>query len=326
LIELPSSSAIAARALRDLAPRLPAKLSIAGTDVVASLVTGERPASPDDWHRLGARVASHAAVVALAPELLPQAAIAHWPEIERVGVPDALGAILRDLLLEEIGRDIERLTGEAPRWSAATLGDPLPYAVSLARTGSTAPIATIEFDERTLSWLATRCAVLPSHQVSIDALKLSVGLVIDRMMVSRAELARIAPRDVILLDQSPLDSEGAVVAVLCMPGFPGFRVRITGSRASLESPVDAAMDTPASPPTASIDEVPLAIECDVGRISLTIAQLRELAVGQVLDLGFDATSRVALRLNGQVIATGELVRIAERTGVRITDVLLSRTA
>lgn len=84
------------------------------------------------------------------------------------------------------------------------------------------------------------------------------------------------------------------------------------------------MDNPAPPPVASIDDVPLVIDCDVGRVSLTIARLRELSVGQVLDLGLDATSRVSLRLNGQVIATGELVRIAERTGVRITDVLLSR--
>ena len=84
------------------------------------------------------------------------------------------------------------------------------------------------------------------------------------------------------------------------------------------------MDTPTPPPAGSIDDLPLVIDCDVGRISLTIAQLRELSVGQVLDLGLDATRRVSLRLNGQVIATGELVRVAERTGVRITDLLLSR--
>ncbi|MEJ0017894.1 MAG: type III secretion system cytoplasmic ring protein SctQ [Acetobacteraceae bacterium] len=160
----------------------------------------------------------------------------------------------------------------------------------------------------------------------IDALTLPLTLLVDRIVIGRSELAGLLPRDVVLLDQSPVDAAGAVAAILCMPGFPGFRTRIAGGRASLESPVDAAMDTPSPPPAASIDEVPLVIECDVGRISLTIARLRELSPGQVLDLGFDATSRVTLRLNGQPIATGELVRIAERTGVRITDVLLSRLA
>lgn len=326
MIELPSCSASAARALSDLAPRLPAQFTVAGEPVVASLCIGEQLEPPDDWQRIVVRFASQQASVTFASDLLPQAAVAHWPDINRVGVPDGLREILRDLLMDDIGRDIERLSGEPPRWIAATSGEISPYAVTLARPESMAPIAMIGFDERALIWLAARCANLPAHQVAIDELALPLGLVIDRVVSSRAELARIAPRDVMLLDQSPIDAESALAAVLCMPGFPGFRVRIAGSRASLESPVDVAMDTPPTPPAASIDEVPLVIECDVGRISLTIARLRELSAGQVLDLGFDATSRVALRLNGQVIATGELVRIAERTGVRITDVLLSRTA
>lgn len=326
MIDLPSCSAAAARALSDIASRLPARFAVAGKDVVAALLLGVRQEPPEDWHRAAVRFASQQVSVAMAPDLLPQSAIAHWPDIERVGVTDSLRDILRDMLLADIGDDIERLAGEPPRWIAAPSGDAPPYAISLVQPASMAPLATIEFDERTLSWLAARCASLPAHQVAIDELTLPLGLVIDRVAVSRAELARIGPRDVILLDQSPMDDEGALAAVLCMPGFPGFRVRMAGSRASLESPVDAAMDTPATPPAASIDEVPLVIECDVGRISLTIAKLRELSAGQVLDLGFDATSRVTLRLNGQAIATGELVRIAERTGVRITDVLLSRIA
>ena len=75
-----------------------------------------------------------------------------------------------------------------------------------------APIAMIGFDERALIWLAARCANLPAHQVAIDDLMLPLGLVIDRVVSSRAELARIAPRDVMLLDQSPIDAEGVLTA------------------------------------------------------------------------------------------------------------------
>ena len=63
----------------------------------------------------------------------------------------------------------------------------------------------------------------------------------------------------------------------------------------------------------------------MGRLVLPLSRLRELAPGQVLDLGLDVTTAVTLRINGQVVAEGELVQIAERTGVRIRDVHLARS-
>lgn len=324
MIELPSCSAIAARALSDLAQRLPVGFELAGHPVVASLCLGAPPAPPADWRRVGLVVATQQAAVSLAPTLLPPAATAHWPEIETVGVPGALRDILRGLLLDDIAATLAPLAGDHPRWQPAP-DKPLPHAIALVNARTLAPVGLLELDERALAWLAARCTDLPRHTVDIDGVTMPLDLIIDRVVISRTELAALGPRDVVLLDRTPVDADGGVTAVLCMPGFPGFRVRIDGGRATLDSPVDAAMDTPTSPPAASIDEVPLVIDCDVGRIGLTIGRLRELSAGQVLDLGLDATQRVSLRLNGQVIAMGELVRIAERTGVRITDVLLSRT-
>ena len=84
------------------------------------------------------------------------------------------------------------------------------------------------------------------------------------------------------------------------------------------------MDKPEFLPPESLDSLNLTVDVDVGRLTMPLGQLRELAVGQVIDLGFDATTSVSLRVNGQVVATGELVRIAERTGVRLLDLRLPR--
>jgi len=326
LIDLPGCSATAARALNEIAPRLPAKVAIAEQTLIAALDADPCPTCPEGWLSLVARLASHRASVWLAPEVLPQAALAHWPDIADVGVPEGLRRILLDVLLADIAGEARRLTGETLQWSLEEPGAPPSHALLLAREDSLAPVAIVRLDERALGWLAGHCLKSPAHLVAIDGVAVQASAVIDRVAIGRAELAALAPRDIVLLDRMPLDDDGAMTAILCMPGFPGFRVRVVGGRMSVESRLDAAMETPTPPPAASIDDVPLVLDCEVGRVSLTIAQLRELAVGQVLDLGVDATGSVRLQLNGQLVATGELVRIADRTGVRLTTVHLARTA
>nr|WP_256464823.1 MULTISPECIES: FliM/FliN family flagellar motor switch protein [unclassified Bradyrhizobium] len=84
------------------------------------------------------------------------------------------------------------------------------------------------------------------------------------------------------------------------------------------------MDRPDPLAPETFDSIDLPVDVDAGRLTMSLRQLRELAIGQVLDLGFDATTNISLRVNGQVVATGELVRIAERTGVRVLDLRLAR--
>nr|WP_256469174.1 FliM/FliN family flagellar motor switch protein [Bradyrhizobium sp. 156] len=84
------------------------------------------------------------------------------------------------------------------------------------------------------------------------------------------------------------------------------------------------MDRPDPLPPETFDSIDLPVDVDAGRLTMPLRQLRELGIGQVLDLGFDATTNISLSVNGQVVATGELVRIAERTGVRVLDLRLAR--
>jgi type III secretion protein Q len=324
LIDLPTCSATEARALSALAPCMPARFSFAGMALVAALERGFPADFPADWVALGARVASHRAEVRLSPSLLPAGLRARWPEMADIGMPAGLRAVLRDLLLADIAEAMTPLAGGEIVWEEAAAARPT-CAVLIADGASGSPVAAVGFDERGLTWLAGRSAHWPRHMVAIEHLAVRVPLLLDRLVTSRAELASLALRDIVLLDVTPFDERGAVQALLLPPGLPGLRVRVKDGWMSIDSRMDASMDTPAPPPAPSIDDVPLVVECEVGRVNLTIAQLRELAPDQVLDLGADATARIVLRLNGQVIAAGELVRIAERTGVRITDLMLART-
>lgn len=66
-----------------------------------------------------------------------------------------------------------------------------------------------------------------------------------------------------------------------------------------------------------LDDIPVTVEAVLGSVSITVAQLKTLAEGDSLTLDQALGDPVTLRLNGVVIASGELVAVGENFGVRI---------
>jgi type III secretion system YscQ/HrcQ family protein len=66
--------------------------------------------------------------------------------------------------------------------------------------------------------------------------------------------------------------------------------------------------------------VPVTLVVELGRISLTVQRVAELAPGDVLTLGRHAREPVELTSGGKLIARGELVQIDTELGVRVTNV------
>lgn len=82
---------------------------------------------------------------------------------------------------------------------------------------------------------------------------------------------------------------------------------------------EAPDSSPSSPPSESLslDDLPIRITFDVGDKVLTVAQLRELTVGDTLRLDRPATEYVTIRAQGAVIGRGHLVEIDNRLGVAL---------
>lgn len=74
-----------------------------------------------------------------------------------------------------------------------------------------------------------------------------------------------------------------------------------------------------TPPADPLDTTTLNLVCEVGRWQMPLAELRTLAEGSVLPVPGGQGDSVQLCVNGQAIGTGELVRIGEGLGVRITS-------
>ncbi|GLS30836.1 type III secretion protein Q [Mesorhizobium albiziae] len=325
MIDLPCYSPREAAAISRLAARLPAVFSLAGLDVAAVMPGSTLPDVPVDYRRVMIRLRGHNFRIAIDSMLLPPIAVTHWPDITTLPLDDGLREILFDIVLRDVGIQVERWCGQRPIWSSSEITGALPYAIRLVRLdGPDKLLGLVEFDAGGLEWIAGCCGALPVVCAVLDDLAISLDLRVARVNLTLAELQALARGDVILLDVSPVAYDGAMNVLLCFSGSSRFRASIMDGRLAVLSAVDRMMDRPDSLPPETFDGIDLPVDVDVGQLTMSLKQLRELAVGQVLDLGFDATTNITLRVNGQAVAAGELVRIADRTGVRILDMRLER--
>lgn len=69
-----------------------------------------------------------------------------------------------------------------------------------------------------------------------------------------------------------------------------------------------------------LEDTPLSIVVEIGRLQMSIKKLMDLQPGNLLDLNVRPETGVDLVLNGKCIAKAELLRIGETLGVRILDI------
>jgi len=70
-----------------------------------------------------------------------------------------------------------------------------------------------------------------------------------------------------------------------------------------------------------VDDVPIELSFELGKITLSIAELSALQPGYVFELNQDLNQPVEIRANGKLIGKGELLEIDGRIGVRVVEFL-----
>ena len=70
-----------------------------------------------------------------------------------------------------------------------------------------------------------------------------------------------------------------------------------------------------------LQDVPLVVEAEMGRSSKSVREVLKIGEGSVVDFDKEAGDRVDLKVNGHVIAQGEVVEIEGNYGVRITKLV-----
>jgi type III secretion system YscQ/HrcQ family protein len=101
------------------------------------------------------------------------------------------------------------------------------------------------------------------------------------------------------------------------------RYRPTPGTTERTSPMSQEYD-PSEEQVTDLRELGVVIDFDLGRMSIPLAQVQAWQPGAVVPLEPPALNpgvEVAIRANGQVIGIGDLVRIDDRVGVRITRLI-----
>lgn len=105
---------------------------------------------------------------------------------------------------------------------------------------------------------------------------------------------------------------GAKPAPAAKPGAPAGRPTAAPAAAAAPPP------EPVVAPTA-VEDLPLHVVFDLGEVELSLAEIKALVPGQVIDLAREPGHAVRVSVNGRRIGAGEIVEIEGRLGVRITE-------
>lgn len=71
--------------------------------------------------------------------------------------------------------------------------------------------------------------------------------------------------------------------------------------------------------TEHVANVPIDLEAELGRRTMTLRSILELRQGSVIRLPRSAGENIDILAGGHLLGSGEIVIIEERFGVRITD-------
>lgn len=82
-------------------------------------------------------------------------------------------------------------------------------------------------------------------------------------------------------------------------------------------------DSGPAPPAINpklIEQVGVTLEAFLGEAKMTVGELTALKSGALVELGTDLGQAVELRLNGVIVARGELVAAGDRFAVRLVEI------
>lgn len=238
---------------------------------------------------------------------------------------DAIRAAMVDALAERLPPPfVERLAVDAaPHGMRAA--DPHDVAVAVTIAGVMAEPVELILEGRPRALLAllpvTEVAGLAVQQELGQAIPALLAIRLSTLVVPAATLAGLSPGDVILTDPSTRIDRLALVAARRAAGLVPHADGLA-LETSLMPEHDAAPPPPAGESAAglALDDLPVRLEFLIAEETVPAATLLSLQPGAVLPVAapsLEGEVAVTVRANGAVVATGDLVRLDDRLGVRI---------
>jgi len=259
---------------------------------------------------------------------VPRALLHHLLEAvdpAAIGVAPDVAALLLELHLESL---LDRLEAECPSLTlrlrpARTAIQPAAFALGLAlRYGTVEATVRLDLDAAAARSIAVALERLPDCPDGLPDLPMHLRVRSLAADVTLAELDAACPGDVILAEALPTGE------VLLVTGERfTWRARHDGTQLQIVSP---RLHAPAvglerwvmsnefaADDAAGLDELPVRLAFELGRIELPLAELALLGPGHVFELARNEAQPVDIVANGRRIGQGRIVDVAGSIGVQI---------
>jgi type III secretion protein Q len=176
-----------------------------------------------------------------------------------------------------------------------------------------------------LAQFLDRCAggVVPEVELPVP-----VSVRVAAVTCSVGEIAKLLPGHVVMADHR---CQGARMAVAVVAEHMAAPVDLTAAGAQLTAPpvrvrgsiwewsMESGGDrAQADVQTTDLDDIPVKLIFELGRVELSLAEVRRLAPGALIPLPQVVEESVDISANGRRVGRGSLVRIGNNLGVRIT--------
>lgn len=243
------------------------------------------------------------------------------PEVDRF--PEMLVRAALECFFADVMAGVEKGVGEAmtlDRLEMRPTGVPASAnRVALRRDGGPrleAAWVAGGVDDGWYNAMEKRLRALPARVRELPGdVPVSGAVCLGAWFAPAADVEGLATGDVVLLPGVParfLTVGGAVR--FAASGENGI-LAVEGKSMTQTTP-EAERDGEKDP--VSLDGVEVELQARVGTLTVTLAQLRQLGEGQVVEFSTPVDSPVTLTVSGRPVASGELVDVGGRVGVRIT--------
>ncbi|WP_407158265.1 FliM/FliN family flagellar motor switch protein [Bradyrhizobium sp. STM 3557] len=269
------------------------------------------------------------------PESLPRDVLAALdPSLEiEVMSPDLAALLLEAALLPRI-RSLELATGRditIGRLKTAS-SEPCPHGLRLLLENETQCwhlLLSTELGHGGPDPLATLLEFWPVKPRDMSCFNLPMALRIGSTQLSHAALLSLQLGDAVLLQSGDGRHGMLVIAeswtamaerhaqtwrLLEAPGPAAERERTEWTMRSVEAIEVAPEGSSVSDP----DQLPVQLMFDVGRLEMTLAELRVLGRGSIVELGRRIVEPVRISAQGRPVGWGELVDVDGLVGVKVT--------
>ncbi|MGE0868093.1 MAG: FliM/FliN family flagellar motor switch protein [Kofleriaceae bacterium] len=218
---------------------------------------------------------------------------------EELAAPRPLGHTEKAIWALAVAAAVEDTGIRGEVWPVFRAPDPRGTAIELAVElgGSHATAVVILPDE-----LELRAPPIANRSSWLE-----LPVVVGRCAIDRAALRQLACRDIVTLDRALGDAE-----LVIGDGSIGLSARPHSLEATVATGYirrDVALP----------DDAHLELIVQLGTSRLSVRQLGELAVGQIVTLGRPLAGPFEVRAGGQLIGHGELIDVEGELGVRIVS-------